>query len=165
MTALYVLAGEFRQAAEQLADLDLDEQTVADTLESMSGDIEAKAANVAMFARNLEATAAAIKEAEGQMAQRRKAIEKRADNVRAYILRCMESAGIKKIDSPHLSLSVKANPPSVDVFDAAQIPAQFMRQKPPPPPEPDKTAIKAVLTQGLDVPGARLTKGSRLEVK
>lgn len=165
MTALYVLAGEFRQAADQLADLDLDEQTVADTLESMGGDLEVKASNVAMFARNLEATAAAIKEAEAQMAQRRKAIEKRAENVRAYILRCMESAGIKKIDSPHLSLTIKANPPSVDVFDPAQIPEHLMRQKPPPPPEPDKTAIKAVLSIGQEVPGARLVKGSRLEVK
>lgn len=165
MTALYILAGEYRQAADKLADLDLDEQTIADTLESMSGDLEVKASNVAMFARNLEATAAAIKEAEAQMAQRRKAIEKRVENVKAYILRCMESAGIKKIDSPHLSLSVKANPPSVDVFDADQLPAQFMRQKPPPPPEPDKTAIKAVLTTGGEVPGARLIKGTRLEVK
>lgn len=37
MTALYLIAAEYRNAAEQLANLDLDPQTVADTLEGMSG--------------------------------------------------------------------------------------------------------------------------------
>ena len=49
MTALYLLAEEYRAAAEKLADLDLDEQTVADTLESLAGSVEVKATNVAMF--------------------------------------------------------------------------------------------------------------------
>lgn len=165
MTALYILADQYKAAASSLADLELDEQTIADTLESLSGDLEVKAVNVAMFARNLEATAAAIKEAEAQMAARRKAMEKRADNLRAYILRCMESTGIKKIDGPHFSLSVKANPASVEVFDPFQVPAEYMRQKPPPAPEPDKAAIKAAIQSGKEVPGAKLTQGARLEVK
>ena len=69
MTQLFVLAGEYRSAAQKLADLDLDEQTVADTLESLSGDLEVKATNVAMFARDLEARAEAIKQAEAQTSQ------------------------------------------------------------------------------------------------
>ena len=165
MTALYILADQYKAAASSLADLELDEQTIADTLESLSGDLEVKAVNVAMFARNLEATAVAIKEAEAQMAARRKAMEKRADNLRAYILRCMESTGIKKIDGPHFALNVKANPASVEVFDPFQVPAEYMRQKPPPAPEPDKTAIKAAIQAGKEVPGAKLTQGKRLEIK
>ena len=58
-------------AAQQLADLDLPPEAVADTLEGMSGDLELKAQNVAMFVRNLEATAAAIKEAEARMSEQR----------------------------------------------------------------------------------------------
>jgi hypothetical protein len=165
MTALYILAAEYRDAAEKLADLDVDEQTMLDTLESISGDLEVKATNVAMFARNLEATAASIKEAEAGMAARRKAIEKRADGLRKYLLACMQSTGIKKIDSPHFCLSVRDNPPSVDVFDQEQIPAEFMRQPEPPPPAPDKTAIKDAIKSGREVPGARLTQGKRLDIK
>jgi len=60
---LYSLAAEYRQAAESIANLDLDDQTIADTLEGLSGELEVKATNVAMFAKNLEATATAIKEA------------------------------------------------------------------------------------------------------
>ena len=78
MTALYLLAEEYRAAAEKLADLDLDEQTVADTLESLAGSVEVKATNVAAFARNLEALADQIDEAERSMAARRKALTRRA---------------------------------------------------------------------------------------
>ena len=82
LPALYELAGEYRAAAEQLADLDLPPEVVADTLEGLAGDLEQKATNVALFARNLEATAAAIKQAEADMAARRKAIENRAASIR-----------------------------------------------------------------------------------
>lgn len=165
LPALYELAREYRDAAERLADLDLDEQTVADTLEGLAGDLEVKATNVAMFARNLEATAAQIKDAEAQMAARRKAVENRATNLRRYLLVSMQQAGIQKIECPYFRLAVRDNPPAVDVFDAAQVPAEFMRQPETPPPVPDKTAIKDELKAGRDVPGCRLTVGQRLDIK
>jgi hypothetical protein len=165
MTALYQLTDQYRQAAERLADLDLPDEVIADTLEGMAGELEVKATNVAAFARNLETTAAAIKDAEASMAARRKAIERRAESLRHYLLHNMQRAGIKRIDSPHFTLSVKDNPPAVDVFDPFQLPAEFMRQPDPPPPAPDKPAIKEALKAGVDVPGARLTQSQRLEVK
>jgi hypothetical protein len=153
MTALYVLVGEYRAAADRLAEMDLDAQTVADTLESISGDLEQKAVAVAMVARNFDASAAAIKDAEAQMAARRKAIENRAAGLRSYLLNCMQATGIKRIECPHFALTLRDNPAAVDVFDAAQVPAEFMRQ-----PE---DAIKA----GREVPGARLTQGQRIDIK
>ena len=165
MTQLYVLAHEYKQACDTLADLDLDAQTIADTLEGMSGDLEAKATAVGMFARNLEATAAAIKAAEAQMAHRRKALEYRADQMRDYLLRNMQHAGISKIEGAYLRISIRDNPSAVEVFDASQLPSVYMRQPEPPPPAPDKAAIKAALAAGADVPGARLTCGQRLDVR
>lgn len=165
MTALYLLADQYRADCAKLADLDLDDQTLADTLEGMGGELEVKATNVAMFVRNLEATAAAIKEAEAAMSARRKAIENRADGVRRYLLAAMQHAGIEKIECPHFKLAVRTNPPAVDVFEPALLPAQFMRQPEPPLPAPDKTAIKDALKAGQDVPGARLATTNRLEIK
>ena len=162
MTSLYDIAAEYRQTADKLADLDLDEQTIADTLEGMSGALELKAQNVVMFARNLEATATAIKEAETAMASRRKAIEHRAAGLRRYALSAMQVAGVQSIECPYFKLSVRKNPPAVEVFDAAQIPAQFMRT---PPPAPDKKAITEAIKAGQEVPGARLVSGERLEVR
>lgn len=163
--SLYVLADEYQQAATQLADLDLPDEVVADTLESLQFPIEQKAANVAMFVRNLEATAEAIKAAEGEMAKRRKALENRASSVREYLKVNMLRTGITKIECPLFKISVRDNPASVRVIDESAIPSQFMRQPEPPPPSPDKKAIGEALKSGDDVPGCVLERGNRLEIK
>jgi len=165
MTALYVLAQEYRAAAEQLADLDIDAQTISDTLESLSGDFEGKSVAVAMFARNIEASAEQIKLAEKAMAERRKSLEKKAAHIREYLLSCMLATGINKIECPHFVLAVKKNPPAVVVEDEQQIPERFMRQPEPPPPAVDKKAIAEALKAGENVPGARMGSGFRLDIK
>ena len=165
MTALFDIAREYREAADKLADLDLPPETIEDTLESLSGDLEVKATNTAFVIRNLEASAAAIKEAEAQMAARRKAIENRAARVRDYLLANMMVAGIQKIECPFFKLSVRDNPPAVEVYEPGLVPGEYMRQPEPPPPSPDKTAIKEAMKAGVDVPGCKLTVGKRLEIK
>jgi soluble cytochrome b562 len=165
MSALYTLAGEYLAACEALAELDIDPQTLADTLESLSGDLETKAINVAKFARNLEAMAVQIKDAEKAMAERRKSIEKKADAMRAYLLHCMLSTEINKIECPYFALTVKKNPPAVIIEDEAQVPARFMRQPEPPPPAVDKKAIAEAIKAGENVPGARVAAGFRLDIK
>jgi len=162
---LYEIAHDFRAAADKLADLDMDEQTLTDTLESLSGDLEVKATNTAMFIRNIEANAAAIKEAESHMAARRKALENRAARVKDYLLANMMVAGVQKIESPYFKLAVRENPAAVEVYEPGLIPAEFMRQPEPPPPVVDKAAIKEVLKAGREVAGCKLTKGVRLEIK
>jgi hypothetical protein len=161
---LYQIAAEYREAAELLATLDVDEQTVADTLESISGDLTTKAQNIAFVVRNMEATAEAIKTAAAGMTGRAKALEQRAKNIRHYLLDNMERAGVEKIDSPYFRLSIRKNPIAVAIEDERQIPARFMVQAPPPPPVPSKTAIADALKNGEDVPGCRLVQGVRLQI-
>ena len=161
---LYQLSAQYQHDAAKLADLDLDEQTLADTLESMSGDLEVKATNTIMVARNLRATAAAIKEAEAQMATRRKAMEARADALDLRVFTTMQATGISRIESPYFVLSIASNPPSVDVFESLQVPSKYWRVI-PETCAPDKALIKEALKSGVDVPGARLTQGQRLVIK
>lgn len=165
MSSLYALTADFRAAAERLAELDVDEAVVADTLESLSGDIEAKAVNVAFVARNLEALSAAIKLAEADMAARRKSLDGRAAHLKRYLLDNMQACGITRIESPHFTLAIKGTAGAVDAFEPGLIPAQYMRTPEPPPPAPDKAAIAAAIKAGEDVPGCRLVKGCRLEIK
>lgn len=165
LPALYVLADEYVSAAQKLAELDLDDQTVADTLEGLTGDLEVKATNVAMFVRNLEATAEAIKDAEAKMAARRKALEARAGRIRDYLKAQMERCAIQKIESPYFTLAIRQNPPAVHVEAPELVPDEFKKSPPPPPPSIDKKAVAEALKAGKDVPGCRLERGTRLEVK
>lgn len=161
---LYEIAVQYREDAHRLADLDLPADVVTDTLDSMSGELEVKAKNVVMFARDLQATAAAIKDAEEQMAKRRKAIESRARHLLEYVHGCMETAEVQKIECPHFRLAIQAKPPGVDVYEPGLLPREYMRQPEPPPPEPDKKAIAAAIKAGTEVPGARLVHGTRLAI-
>lgn len=164
-TALYVLSNEYQEAARQLADLELDEQTIADTLEGLAGEIEIKATNVAMFCRNLEASAEQIREAERAMALRRKSIENRAEHIREYLKANMEATGITEISCPYFKLAIKQNPASVVIDAESQIPVEFMRIPEPPPATPDKKALAAALKEGKEIPGAHLARGTRLDIR
>jgi hypothetical protein len=162
---LYEIAKEFRQITDVLMDAGCDEQTLLDTLEGERWPLEVKAQNYAFVIRNLEASAEAIKAAEKQMADRRKAIENRARYMAERLKTGMEIAGVSKLECPYFAISIQKNPPSVDVFEPALVPAEFMTQPEPPPAVPNKAAIKDAIKAGRDVPGAMLAQGTRLAIK
>lgn len=165
LPALYEIAAEYRQAVAQLADLDLPPEVVTDTLESLTGDLQAKSQNVAMFVLSLESTAAAIKKAEADMAARRKAIENRAERVREYLKTHMEACGISKIECPWFKLAIRQNPASVVIDDAGLIPSNLYVYPDPPAPYPDKKAIKDEIEANGPISGAHLERKTRLEIK
>ena len=165
MTSLYEIATQYQADVRKLEELDLDDQTFLDTLESLSGDLEVKASNVAMFARNLEATAGAIKQAEAQMYERRKKLEDKAQRIYAYLLSNMQACGISKIESPYFAISVKKNPESVVVDFEGSIPDEFFTQPAPPPPKLDKAKLKEAIKSGLQIEGVHLESKYRLDIK
>lgn len=162
--ALYELAADFRETADRLADMELDEQTLRDTLESIAFPVEQKAVQVAAFVRNLEATAEQIKQAEKQMADRRKAMESRAEHIKRYLLDNMQACGMSKIEHPLFKIAVRQNPESVLIEDERQIPSDYLREI-PAKYEPDRTLMKKAMQGGYEIPGAKLTRTLRLDIK
>lgn len=145
--------------------MEINDQTFADTLESLSGELEVKATNVAMFIRNLEANADAIKAAEKQMAERRKALEAKSNRMRQYLLDNMLRTGITKIDCPYFSLGIRKNPSAVEVLNQDMIPDEYFDIPEPPPPSLNKNRLKDDLKAGVVVEGAKLTQSSSLQIK
>jgi len=164
MTALFILAAEHRALADKLHDTELDEQTIIDTLESESGDLVEKGKNVAAVFRNLESDAKQIKEAEQQLAERRKAIEKRAESLRKYLKTNMEVAGIHKIECPWFVISIAQNPESVTVDDESLIPRDYFKEI-PATFQLDKALVKSAIKDGYEVPGAHISRGTSLRIK
>ena len=164
MSTLFALTTEYREAAMKLAELDMDAQTVADTLESLSGELETKAQSVAHMVRSFEADAAAVKQWSKDAAERAKAIENRAEHLRDYLARCMEACGLEKISGPGVELSFRKS--SAVVIDGQDlIPAEFMRAKPAPDPEPDRKAIADAIKAGKEVPGAHIEQRKSLQIR
>lgn len=163
MTALYLLAGEYKQAAEQLANLDLPPEVVRDTLDGLSGDLEHKAQNVAMMVRSLEADAAAVKQWAKDAADRAKAIEARADSMRDYLANNLAACGIEKIEGPGVRITWRKSS-AVVVDEPGLIPDEFMRTPEPPPLAPDKKAIGDAIKAGKEVPGAHIEQRRNLHI-
>ena len=162
---LYDISSDYLQALDLFTDpeADIPLEAALDTLEGIEGQLQEKAVNVAKFMQNLDAAAKAIKEAEQQMAKRRKAIENRARWIKDYLKQNMEAAGITKIESPWFSLSIQKNPPSVEVLDESALPEDYKTEV--VTVTIDKAAIKEALKEGEDVPGAVLKQGTRLAVR
>jgi len=165
MTTLYDLVGERLALQNKLESLELDEQTIADTLEGSSTEIQAKVESYAFVIRNMEALPEAIKAEEKRLAERRKAIEKRVDNIKHWLFTSMQTAGINKIESPVFTIALQNNPASVVIDDESLIPADYLRVPEAPPPSPDKALIKQAINDGFEVPGAHLQTSQRLVIK
>ena len=161
--ALYELAAEYRDAFEQLADLELDPETVSDTLEGLRLPLEAKATNVVKFLRSLDSVADAIDEEAKRMTARSRAIRNRVESLKNYVLQAMMTTGVTRIESPWFVISTQQNPPAVAITDERSIPAKYVEQI--VTTRIDKAAIKAAITAGETVPGAELTRGTRLAIR
>lgn len=168
MTALYALTNQYLALAEKLADGDFDAQTIADTIEAsgITDELSVKAQGIEHVARAAEAHNLAI-DAEITRLQALKAHRvKVAAGLRQYLLDNMQRAGIERIECPLFQISIRKNPPAVDVFDVINLPSEFMVVPEPKPPvaAPDKKAIAAALKAGREVAGARLVQGVRLNI-
>jgi hypothetical protein len=95
-----------------------------------------------------------------------KSEERRQDWLRRYLQDHMAAAGISEISDDRgifkASLAVGRDE-SVEVFDEAQLPAEYVREV--VKTEPNKTAIKDAIKKGTEVPGARIIKRDRLTIK
>ena len=162
---LYTITTEYRAQLATLADADLDAQTVLDTVEGLQGELEQKLRAVIAYSLELDIQAAGAAEAAKRIGDRAKSLQSRGEWLRTYALESMRATGLGEVATAEFAAKVAKKPPSVNVIDAALIPADLMRQPETPPPAPDKAAIAAALKAGKEVPGCELVQGFRLAVK
>ena len=164
--ALYNLASQYRALAERLSDMDIDAQTVADTIEAsgITDEIAVKVQGLEMVARCLEMHTPVIDAEIERLQKLKKQRLAKAHGLREYLMANMIAMGATKIEAPLFRLAIQAKPPSVDVYEPGLIPEQYMRTPEAPPPAPDKTAIAKAIKEGHEVPGARLVHGTRLAI-
>ena len=120
-----------------------------DTLDAVDGEMEDKLASCAAFVKQLAAE---------------------ADSFKAYMMACMESADVKKVDQPLAKLTIRQNAESVEVADEkgfiewaqSHDRDDLLRYS---LPDINKTAIKTALNNGQDIPGAQLVRTKSLIIK
>lgn len=161
---LYAISGQF---ASLLALQDSDElppEVIADTLDALDGDFEAKAVAVAHVVENLKAQAEVIADRAKSQADRAKRMLARSESLKAYLQFHMLAVGKKKIEHEDFDIRLQDNPPAVVIDDETAVPDTYKVQPETPPKYIDKPALARDLKAGKEVPGARLEKGQHLRI-
>lgn len=164
MSALYEIDGRIWDVIQRGYSLDEETGEFWDDSVFDQLDVErtAKIEGCALFVKNLEADAAAIKAEEARLAERRRVIERKAENMRAYIARSMQTFGDPKLETARVALSFRKSEGLV-ITDESALPDVFITAK--ITTVPDKAAIKKAIKAGQTVPGATLEVRQNLQVK
>lgn len=125
---------------------------------------EEKLENVACWVKNLSAYIDSAKVEEKNLADKRRAAERRMESLKAWLLAAMtrEDGTTDRLKTARASISVRRNPPST-ICDDDLIPWRYKIVK--QTVTPDKAAIKAALLAGEEVPGAHLEYGRSVSIK
>lgn len=175
---LYDLTEEITAVAERLEEIYEGNEEGRDelleawrtTLDAVVGEFDEKAGNIAALIKNLRAEEAALKAEADALERRRKVKENAAKRLTEYLKDAMVAAGKKKIDTLKAALSVKDNPESAIIENEAALiawaqEAQHNEYLTYSAPKINKTAVKAALKDGEEIPGASLQRGKRLDIK
>lgn len=133
---------------------DLDQQTLADTLEGITN-LKEMLAEIIRSALDDEALASGISLRLADLKARLERFESRAKRKRQLALQAMAEAEIAKLIEPDFSASLKQGAPSVEIQAEDKIPAVYWK---PQPPKLDKLGILAALKSGTEIDGAVLAQ-------
>lgn len=129
--------------------------------------VATKATAVAAYLIESERQADAADEYVKELQTRVRQSRKRSEWLRGYLQTHMAACGILEIKDERGIFKATLSPgrdEAVEIFDEAQIPADYMVEV-PATSKPDKALMRKAMKDGFDVPGAKLVKRDRLTIK
>lgn len=144
---LYEISDEYKYVESLFEDEEIDEQTIRDTLEAISGEFEDKADNYAGMIKNLSAEAEMAKAEADRLDRRRKSLEAGADWLKKTLKANMEFIGKTKFKTALFSFSISKNggkQPMTITENLGEIPNKFLIQR---DPLVNKEAVRQLLAE------------------
>lgn len=157
---------EIDQAILNLVDPDTGEILDYEAFVELQMAKEEKVEGMALWVKNLDAEAKAIRAEEVSLAERRKALEKKSDSLKAYLSEILSGS---KFSTARVACTFRKSK-SVEIQDEAafiqimqeSMRYEFLRYK---APEINKTEITNALKAGQEVPGASLVEKLSMTIK
>lgn len=162
MKSLFQITKEAQELVLGLIEGELTEQ-LENALVINQSELQEKAINYGYAIKSIEADVDTIDKEIDRLKALKTVRTNAIERMKSCVLEAMEIYGIEKVTSPTLNLSVRLNPESVDLVNEYQIPDCYKKEK--VTVSIDKALIKEDLKSGLEVPGAVLKRGTRLEIK
>lgn len=155
MSSLY----EINEQLLNLTDSVTGEITDWSAFEALQLARDEKIENIALWIKNLNAEAAALKAEEKSFADRRKRAENKADSLKRYLDTVLQG---KKFNTVKVSISYRKST-SVEV-DESKLPSKWLREI-PATYVVDKVEIAKALKAGETIEGATLVERNNIQIK
>ena len=145
--------------------IDLETGEVIDTerLDALQMERDAKIENVALWIKDLKAEAEAIKAEKMALAERQRVAENKAESLKKWLAYALDG---QKFSTARCAVSFR-NTEKVEISDVGMI--RLMKEHDElltyKEPEPNKTAIKQALKDGLTVQGVQLVQNMSTIIK
>lgn len=150
MTELYKLRDDYKN----LLAMDLDEQTLADTMESLTDEFDTKAENICFVLKDMGGTVDVLDAEIERLTNRKKTINNRIDGLKKYLADNMEALNKKKIERDLLTITLVAGRQVAEVLDEASLPRKYLVEK--TSVSIDRKSLLDDLKSG-EVPGATIS--------
>lgn len=156
---------EINDQMTQLVDPETGEVMDMEAFDALSMAAEEKLENVALWIKNLTSDVEQLKAEEKNLAERRKAAERKAESLKGYLAFWLNG---QKFETPRVKCSWRKSE-KVIIPDEAQFTAwaraghdDLLTYK---EPTPNLTAIKAAIKDGVEVIGASIVTNNNLSIK
>lgn len=152
---------ELTELYTNLMDLDLEDEDVQQALGDIDEKIEIKADNIAKLIRGLEGQKDVCKAEEERIYKRRKSIENRISDLKAYLQKTMIATDKRKFKTNLFSFNIQKNKASLKILDEEKVPEEYVEYD----RKVLKDKLKKAITEGLEVDYAELIQTESLRVK
>ena len=132
-----------------------DDATAQDMIEGETSLMEAIDAALDRL-NEIDAFTEAITAMRKKLGERSERLENQAERIRTSLSLALSMSGLRKVERPIGTLSLRAVAPAATITNEADIPSQFWKAQ---PPKLDKKAILDALKDGVTIAGAELSNG------
>ena len=154
---------EIENAILDCIDLETGEVIDTERLDALQMERDAKIENVALWIKDLKAEAEAIKAEKMALAERQRVAENKAESLKKWLAYALDG---QKFSTAKCAISFR-NTEKVEISDVGMI--RLMKEHDElltyKAPEPNKTAIKQALKDGLTVQGVQLVQNMSTIIK
>lgn len=162
MSSIYQLTNEAMELASLLSEGEITPE-IENQLVINQEELQKKAIDYGYVMKSFNVDIDAI-DAEIERLKALKTIRTNAiERMKSALQNALEVYGIEKVETPTMKISIRSNPPSVDVVNEYQIPEMFKKEK--TTVSIDKSSILKALKEGQEVPGAVIKQSKRIDIK
>ena len=162
---LYDITNEYLMLQDMATDPDIDPEILADTMESIAGELEDKADGYAKVMKNIEGEIASLDTEIKRLTAMKRARENNVKRIKEGLQNAMITTGKTKFKTSLFSFGIQKNPASVvlDTEDLSQIPLEYLVMQ---DPTVNKKQLIADLKAGKDLSGiAHLEQSESLRIR